>query len=112
MLRRMFTDHNRPFYKSAVTIHIDKPPVDESVRFVVDRFASAGKAIARETAERLVAKEENIPFAEKRPQSDVARPPRPCASRGIQHCTSCKCGAPLPHRHPFDSLNLSSLLNP
>jgi hypothetical protein len=52
----MFTDHNRPFYKSAVTIHIDKSPVDESVRFVVDRFASAGKAIARETAERLVAK--------------------------------------------------------
>ena len=62
MLRRMFTDHNRPFYKSAVTIHIDKPPVDESVRFVVDRFASAGKAIARETAERLVAKVENIPY--------------------------------------------------
>ena len=74
MLRRMFINHNRPFYKSAVTIHIDKPPVDESVRFVVDRFASAGKAIARETAERLVAKVENIPFAEKRPQSDVARP--------------------------------------
>ena len=62
MLRRMFTDHNRPFYKSAVTIHIDKPPMDESVRFVVDRFASAGKAIARETAERLVAKVENIPY--------------------------------------------------
>ena len=62
MLRRMFTDHNRPFYKSAVTIHVDKPPVDESVRFVVDRFASAGKAIARETAERLVAKAENIPY--------------------------------------------------
>ena len=74
MLRRMFTDHNRPFYKSAVTIHIDKSPVDESVRFVVDRFASDGKAIARETAEQLVAKVENIPFAEKRPQSDVASP--------------------------------------
>ena len=62
MLRRMFTDHNRPFYKSAVTIHIDKSPVDESVRFVVDRFASAGQAIALETAERLVAKAENIPY--------------------------------------------------
>ncbi len=48
MLRRMFTDHNRPFYKSAVTIHIDKPPVDESVRFVVDRFASEGKAARNE----------------------------------------------------------------
>ena len=62
ILRRMFTDHNRPFYKSAVTVLIGKPPVEESVRFVVDRFASAGKVIPRESAERLVAKIENIPY--------------------------------------------------
>ncbi len=62
ILRRMFTDHNRPFYKSAVTILLDKPPVAESVRFVVDRFASAGKSIEREAAERLVARIENIPY--------------------------------------------------
>ena len=62
ILRRMFTDHNRPFYKSAVTILLDKPPVEESVRFVVDRFASVGKTIPREAAERLVAKIENIPY--------------------------------------------------
>lgn len=62
ILRRMFTDHNRPFYKSAVTILLDKPPVEESVRFVVDRFATAGKSIAREAAEHLVAKIENIPY--------------------------------------------------
>ncbi len=62
ILRRMFTDHNRPFYKSAVTILLDKPPVEESVRFVVDRFARAGKTISRETAERLAAKIENIPY--------------------------------------------------
>ena len=62
ILRRMFTDHNRPFYKSAVTILLDKPPVEESVRFVIDRFSSAGKSIAREAAERLVAKIENIPY--------------------------------------------------
>ena len=62
MLRRMFTDHNRPFYKSAVTILLDKPPVEESIRFVVDRFASSGKSIARDAAERLVAKAENIPY--------------------------------------------------
>jgi hypothetical protein len=62
MLRRMFTDHNRPFYKSAVTILLDKPPVEESIRFVVDRFASAGKSIARDAAESLVAKAENIPY--------------------------------------------------
>ena len=62
ILRRMFTDHNRPFYKSAITILLDKPPEEESVRFVVDRFASAGKSIAREAAEHLVAKIENIPY--------------------------------------------------
>ena len=58
----MFTDHNRPFYKSAVTMLLDKPPVEESVRFVVERFSSAGKSIDRESAERLVAKIENIPY--------------------------------------------------
>ena len=62
ILRRMFTDHNRPFYKSAVTILLDKPPEEESARFVVDHFASAGKSIAREAAEHLVAKIENIPY--------------------------------------------------
>lgn len=62
LLRRMFTDHNRPFYRSAVTIQLDKPPLEESVRFVVDRFASAGKTIAPETAELLVGKIENIPY--------------------------------------------------
>ena len=62
ILRRMFTDHNRPFYKSAVTMLLDKPPVEESVRFVIERFASAGKSIGRESAERLVAKIDNIPY--------------------------------------------------
>lgn len=62
LLRRMFTDHNRPFYRSAVTIQLDKPPLEESVRFVVDRFASAGKTIAPETAELLVGRIENIPY--------------------------------------------------
>ena len=62
LLRRMFTYHNRPFYRSAVTIQLDKPPLEESVRFVVDRFASAGKTIAQETAELLVGRIENIPY--------------------------------------------------
>ena len=62
ILRRMFTDHNRPFYKSAVTILLEKPPVEESIGFVVERFASAGKSIGREAAERLVAKIDNIPY--------------------------------------------------
>ena len=62
LLKRMFTDHNRPFYKSALTILLDKPPVKESVRFVVSRFKSGGVSISPAQAERLVARVENIPY--------------------------------------------------
>lgn len=62
LLRRMFTDHARPFYKSALTILLDKPPVEESVEFVVSRFESAGLAISRECACLLVGKAANIPY--------------------------------------------------
>ena len=62
MLRRMFTDHNRPFYKSALTVLLDKPPVEDSVRFVVSRFQSGGLQIDEGAAASLVAKAENIPY--------------------------------------------------
>ena len=62
LLRRMFTDHNRPFYKSALTILLGKPPVEESIRFVVDRFRSVGKGITSAAAAALVAKIGNIPY--------------------------------------------------
>ena len=62
MLRRMFTDHSRPFYKSALTVLLDKPPVEESVRFVVSRFKSGGIRIGEDVAALLVAKAENIPY--------------------------------------------------
>ncbi len=62
MLRRMFTDHNRPFYKSALTVLLDKPPLEESVSFVISRFRSGGVTIASSQAERLVARVENIPY--------------------------------------------------
>lgn len=62
LLRRMFTDHARPFYKSALTILLDKPPLEESVAFVVSRFESAGISISSECACRLVGKIANIPY--------------------------------------------------
>lgn len=62
MLRRMFTDRNRPFYKSAVTIMLDKPPLDESVGFVLSRFEKSGFSITRDVAELLVLKVDNIPY--------------------------------------------------
>ena len=62
MLRRMFTDHNRPFYKSALTVFLDKPPVEDSIRFVMARFKSGGLQIDENMAAMLVAKAENIPY--------------------------------------------------
>lgn len=62
MLRRMFTDHNRPFYKSALTVFLDKPPVEDSIRFVMARFKSGGLQIGENMAAMLVAKAENIPY--------------------------------------------------
>lgn len=62
LLRRMFTDHHRPFYKSALTILLDKPPQNESVTFVMERFASVGFSIDEKAADKLVAKIENIPY--------------------------------------------------
>lgn len=62
MLRRMFSDRNRPFYKSAIVMMIDKPPFTESVDFVVSRFESAGFSISRDVAELLVMKIDNIPY--------------------------------------------------
>lgn len=62
LLRRMFTDHNRPFYKAALTMLLDKPPFDESVSFVVSRFGDSGMAIPAEAAKKLVAKISNIPY--------------------------------------------------
>ena len=62
MLRRMFTERNRPFYKSAIAMMLDKPPFEESVDFVVSRFASGGVALSREVAAQLVFKIDNIPY--------------------------------------------------
>ena len=62
LLRRMFIDHGRPFYKSALTMLLDKPPVEESVSFVESRFKSGGIDISPETARYLVDRIANIPY--------------------------------------------------
>jgi AAA+ ATPase superfamily predicted ATPase len=62
MLRRMFTERNRPFYRSAIAMMLDKPPFEESVDFVVSRFCSCSVAISREVAAWLVVKVDNIPY--------------------------------------------------
>ena len=62
MLKRMFGDKTRPFYKSAATLRLDKPPENEGVAFVASRFASRSIGIDEATAREIVRLSENIPY--------------------------------------------------
>ena len=62
LMNRMFGARSRPFYKSALAIKIGKPPVEESVEFLVSRFAGEGMEIAEDVVARLLELSENIPY--------------------------------------------------
>ena len=62
MLIRMFGDKSRPFYKSASTLRLEKPPRDESVEFVRRRFAATPVIIDEKSAGLIVDTAENIPY--------------------------------------------------
>ena len=62
LMKRMFGTRSRPFYKSALAIKIGKPPVEESVEFLVSRFAGEGMEIAEDVVNRLLELSENIPY--------------------------------------------------
>ena len=62
MLKRMFGEKSRPFYKSAATIRLEKPPVDESRAFVSERFGSCGIGVDASEVSRIVEISENIPY--------------------------------------------------
>lgn len=62
MLKRMFGEKSRPFYKSAATMRLEKPPEDESQAFVRSRFASRSIGIDEAAARRIVSETENVPY--------------------------------------------------
>ena len=62
LMNRMFGTRSRPFYKSALAIKVGKPPVEESVEFLVSRFAGEGMEIADDVVARLLELSENIPY--------------------------------------------------
>lgn len=62
ILKRMFGDRSRPFYKSAATMKLGKPPADESKAFVCSRFASRSIGIDEGVADRIVRESENVPY--------------------------------------------------
>lgn len=62
LLKRMFGDHARPFYKSALPMPLGKPPEAESVEFIVARFGAEGLEISAAEAGEIVRVSENIPY--------------------------------------------------
>ena len=62
LLKRMFGEKSRPFYKSAATMRLEKPPEDESLAFVRSRFASRAIGIDETVARRIVSETENVPY--------------------------------------------------
>lgn len=61
-LKRMFTDATRPFYESAAVLAMGKPPENESVVFLVSRFASAGVECSESVARSIMAAANNVPY--------------------------------------------------
>lgn len=62
LIQRMFGCRTRPFYKSALSMKIGKPPREESEEFVVSRFASEGIEMPSDVLSRLMEISENIPY--------------------------------------------------
>jgi len=62
MLRRMFTSRKEPFYNSAETFLLEKPPRDESEGFLVRRFTGEGLTLPAKLAAEIVEKADNIPY--------------------------------------------------
>lgn len=62
MLRRMFTSRKEPFYNSAETFLLEKPPRKASERFLVRRFADEGLSLTDKLSAEIVEKADNIPY--------------------------------------------------
>ena len=62
ILKRMFGDRSRPFYKSASTMKLERPPLNESENYVCRRFAARSIGIGNESATRIVREADNVPY--------------------------------------------------
>jgi AAA+ ATPase superfamily predicted ATPase len=62
ILRDMFEDRKRPFYKSAYVMKLAAMPADEFAEYLMRQFASGGLSLPREEAEQIVAFTEAYPY--------------------------------------------------
>ena len=62
LMKHMFGESTRPFYNSAFPMPLGKPPVDDSMEFLISRFGEAGIALPVSLADAIVSASENIPY--------------------------------------------------
>jgi hypothetical protein len=62
MMRRLFTDENEPFYRSAKVMEIGRIPVDLFGAFVKDRFDATDRGISDDALSALVEATQGHPY--------------------------------------------------
>jgi len=63
MLRRIFSDRNEPFWRSAKQMELDVIPPDLFAGYIVERFAATGKSIDDEAVARILGVTHGHPYA-------------------------------------------------
>ncbi|HPC35536.1 MAG TPA: ATP-binding protein [Candidatus Marinimicrobia bacterium] len=62
LLQDMFTNKNRPFYNSAMTMSMGPLPYQETIDFLINGFGNSGIALDEPRAVYLIDKAGNIPY--------------------------------------------------
>lgn len=62
VLRDMFNEKKRPFYRSSINYPLGPLPIDESIDFIVDQFKRGGKTCPLEIAKKVVEKTGAYPY--------------------------------------------------
>lgn len=62
ILRDMFEDRSRPFYKSAIRMELEPIPAEEFAGFLCARFAAGGRPISAEDAREIVSFTRAYPY--------------------------------------------------
>ena len=62
IIQDMFMAKNKPFYNSAITLQIGTLPEEDTVSFIMSRFASSNIRISEDECRYIIARVENIPY--------------------------------------------------
>lgn len=62
LINDMFSNKNRPFYNSALTMNIGPLPYQESIEFLISHFSDSEITLNESNAAHLIKMAENIPY--------------------------------------------------